>query len=78
MQLRWTEQAADDLEAITDYLFANAPEHAERIVRTCHTYRCLLRFPIAIAISCSRKDIDLHKPHDARQLSGVSNPASEA
>jgi hypothetical protein len=22
--------------------------------------------------------IDLHKPHDARQLSGVSNPASEA
>jgi len=22
--------------------------------------------------------VDLHKPHDARQLSGVSNPASEA
>lgn len=34
MQLRWTEQAADDLEAITNYLLENAPEHAERIVRT--------------------------------------------
>jgi hypothetical protein len=22
--------------------------------------------------------VDLHKPHDVRQLSGVSNPASEA
>jgi len=46
MQLRWTEQAADDLEAITDYLFANAPEHAERIVRTLYnTPPLLLEFP---------------------------------
>ena len=46
MQLRWTEQAADDLEAITDYLLANAPEHAERIVRTLYnTPPLLLEFP---------------------------------
>lgn len=46
MQLRWTEQAADDLEAITDYLFENAPEHAERIVRTLyHAAPSLVEFP---------------------------------
>ena len=32
MQLRWTEEAADDLERITDYLFANTPAHAADIV----------------------------------------------
>ena len=26
MRLRWTEDAASDLEHITDYLFENAPE----------------------------------------------------
>ena len=46
MQLRWTEQAADDLEAITNYLFENAPEHAERIVRTIYNAPpSLLEFP---------------------------------
>ncbi len=46
MQLRWTEQAADDLEAITNYLFENTPEHAERIVRAIYNAPAsLLEFP---------------------------------
>ena len=46
MQLRWTEQAAADLEAITNYLFENTPEHAERIVRTIYNAPgSLLKFP---------------------------------
>ena len=46
MELRWTEQAADDLEAITNYLFENTPEHRERIVRTLYNAPAsLLEFP---------------------------------
>src|SRR5881628_3243755 len=46
MQLRWTEQAAADLEAITNYLCENTPEHAERIVRTIYNAPgSLLKFP---------------------------------
>ncbi len=33
MELRWTEEAASDLEQITDYLFQNAPERAAELVR---------------------------------------------
>ena len=33
MELRWTEEAAADLEHITDYLFQNAPERAAELVR---------------------------------------------
>ena len=36
MQLRWTTEAASDLERITNHLFENTPEHAERIVRTIY------------------------------------------
>jgi len=36
MELRWTEEAADDLERIADYLFKFTPGHAERIVRTLY------------------------------------------
>ena len=32
MQLRWTEEAAADLDAIADYLFEQTPVHARRIV----------------------------------------------
>jgi toxin ParE1/3/4 len=32
MQLRWTEEAATDLNAIADYLSEQAPVHARRIV----------------------------------------------
>ena len=32
MELRWTREAAADLERIADYLFEHAPEHAERLV----------------------------------------------
>jgi toxin ParE1/3/4 len=32
MQLRWTEEAAADLDAIADYLFEQTPAHARRIV----------------------------------------------
>ena len=46
MQLRWTEEAADDLERITNYLFENAPEHAERIARAIYNAPSwLLEFP---------------------------------
>jgi plasmid stabilization system protein ParE len=38
MELRWTEEAASDLERITDYLFENAsPERVARIVRVTFT-----------------------------------------
>jgi plasmid stabilization system protein ParE len=33
MQLRWTEEAARDLECIADYLFEHAPERATDLVR---------------------------------------------
>lgn len=36
MELRWTEQAAADLEQIADYLFEHTPEHAERLVRVVY------------------------------------------
>ena len=46
MQLRWTEESADDLERITNYLFENAPEHAERIARAIYNApSSLLEFP---------------------------------
>ena len=46
MQLRWTEEAADDLERIANYLFEHAPEHAERIARAIYNAPLsLLEFP---------------------------------
>jgi plasmid stabilization system protein ParE len=33
MELRWTQEAAADLERIADYLFEHTPGHAERLVR---------------------------------------------
>jgi plasmid stabilization system protein ParE len=33
MQLRWTEEAASDLEQITNYLFEHAAERAADLVR---------------------------------------------
>ena len=46
MELRWTEEAARDLECITDYLFENAPDHASRIVRAIYNApSSLLTFP---------------------------------
>ena len=46
MELRWTEDAADDLERIADYLFKNAPEHAADIVRRLYDApSALLTFP---------------------------------
>ena len=32
MELRWTEEAAADLERIADYLFKEAPKHAPELV----------------------------------------------
>ncbi len=46
MQLRWTEEAATDLEQITDYLFQNAPERAAELVRGIYNApAALLTFP---------------------------------
>jgi toxin ParE1/3/4 len=46
MQLRWTEQAAADLEQIAAYLLEHAPERAEKLVRTVYEAPVtLLTFP---------------------------------
>ncbi len=46
MELRWTEQAATDLEHITDYLFENAPQRAPELVRAIYNApSALLTFP---------------------------------
>ena len=36
MQLRWSEEAADDLERITNYLFVETPQHAAELVRAIY------------------------------------------
>jgi plasmid stabilization system protein ParE len=33
MELRWTQEAVADLEPIADYLFAQTPERAARLVK---------------------------------------------
>lgn len=46
LQLRWTEQAATDLENITDYLFQNAPSRAADLVTEIYDAPAgLLTFP---------------------------------
>ncbi len=46
MELRWTEEAAADLEHIADYLFQNAPERAAELVRGIYNApAALLTFP---------------------------------
>ena len=46
MQLRWTEAATEDLERIADYLFAETPLHAARIVTDIYESPSkLLNFP---------------------------------
>ena len=46
MELRWTEEAAADLEHITDYLFQNAPQRAAELVRRIYNApAALLTFP---------------------------------
>ena len=46
MELRWTEEAANDLEHITDYLFENAPGRAAELVREIYDApSALLTFP---------------------------------
>jgi toxin ParE1/3/4 len=46
MQLRWTQEAAADLERIADYLFEHTPDHAARLVRAPHDApTTLLTFP---------------------------------
>ncbi len=37
MELRWTREAASDLEHITEYLFEVAPERAADLVRAIYT-----------------------------------------
>ena len=36
MELRWTQEAAADLERIADYLFEHTPDHAARLVRVLY------------------------------------------
>jgi plasmid stabilization system protein ParE len=37
MQLRWSEEAASDLERITNYLFEETPQHAPELVRAIYS-----------------------------------------
>ena len=46
MQLRWTAEAAADLEHIANYLFEETPQHALELVRTIYNAPdALLSFP---------------------------------
>lgn len=46
MQLRWTEEAANDLERIADYLLIHAPDRAPELVRAVYDAPSnLLTFP---------------------------------
>ena len=46
MELRWTVEAAADLERIADYLFQNVPERAAELVRGIYNAPvALLTFP---------------------------------
>jgi toxin ParE1/3/4 len=46
VQLRWTEEAATDLERIADYLFTHAPDRAAELVRMVYDAPgALLTFP---------------------------------
>jgi toxin ParE1/3/4 len=46
MQLRWTAEAATDLDGITDYLFEHAPDRAAEVVRRIYAVpSTLLTFP---------------------------------
>ncbi len=46
MALRWTQEAAADLEHIADYLLQHTPEHAARLVRALYDAPAtLLTFP---------------------------------
>ena len=46
MVLRWTTEAAADLERITDYLFEHTPERAAQLVRSLYDAPAtLLTFP---------------------------------
>jgi toxin ParE1/3/4 len=46
MQLRWTREAAGDLERIADYLFQHVPERAAELVRAVYDAPALLlEFP---------------------------------
>ncbi len=46
MRLRWTAEAASDLENIAEYLFDRTPEHAPEIVRILFNTPSLLKtFP---------------------------------
>jgi len=46
IRLRWAELAYQDLQNISDYLFENSPENAEKLVFTIHeAASALLVFP---------------------------------
>jgi addiction module RelE/StbE family toxin len=46
MKLRWTHEAASDLERIAGFLFATMPQHAEGLVRRIYNApAALLQFP---------------------------------
>jgi toxin ParE1/3/4 len=46
MELRWTQDAAADLERIADYLLAHSPDRAPRLLRSIYEApQTLLLFP---------------------------------
>ena len=55
MQLRWSVEAASDLERITNYLFEETPQRAPELVRGIYKApSALLTFPIAGVLAKSK------------------------
>jgi plasmid stabilization system protein ParE len=55
MQLRWTEEAANDLERIADYLLLHAPDRAGKLLgRVYAAPAALLTFPNAVVLENER------------------------
>ena len=56
MQLRWTEEAADDLERIADYLLTHAPDRAAELVRASDAFGCFCFTTLLIGLAATRRN----------------------
>jgi hypothetical protein len=73
MELRWAEEAATDLEHITDYLFQNAPERAAELASK---QECL-RMRSLTAEARRRRDLKTKWLFSASQRLGYENGCAE-
>lgn len=84
MELRWTEEAAGDLERVTDYLFQNAPAQAVGLVRGIYNAPaveaiCLTghkrRYNENVSPAQSRGRLDLGRPSWRIRSVGLNPPS---